>query len=32
MSAKFIFLWLLVSIPLVWGVVQTLYAVRQLFS
>ena len=32
MSTKFIFLWLLVGIPLVWGVVQTLYAVRQLFS
>ena len=32
MSLKFIFLWLLVGIPLVWGVAQTLYAVRPLFS
>lgn len=32
MSLKFVFLWLLVGIPLVWGVVQTLYAVRPLFS
>lgn len=32
MSVKFIFLWLLVGIPLAWGVTQTLYAVRQLFS
>ncbi len=32
MSAKFIFLWLLVGIPLGWGVLRTLYAVRQLFS
>ena len=32
MSAKYIFLWLLVGIPLAWGVLRTLYAVQRLFN